>query len=1308
MSYKIKDIIDIDKISALIKAFSKIADIELSIKDLDGKVLAQTKWQRICTDFHGTHPETAEKCIQSDAIMVGDLKNGKKFTICKCLNGLIDTVSPIIVDGKHVANLFAGQFLFEAPDMEFFRKQAKEFGFDEDAYLKAVAEIPIISKSKAKTITSFMVKLTGLLGEMGLQRIKQLDATEALRQEQDFEESLVNTAQTIVLVLDLEGKIVHFNPYMEEISGYSLDEVRGKNWFETFLPEEYRESIRQLFLNAVHNIQTKGNVNAIITKDGSRRDIEWYDKTLKDASGKAVGVLAIGQDITDRKNMEEALRRSKSQLQAIIDNSPAVIYLKDIKGRYILVNRQFETLFHVTRDQAIGKTDEELFGKKVAEPLRKNDLAVLESNTPLEFEEFVPQDDGKHTYLAIKFPLPNVAGNTYAVCGISTDITERKRAAAEIETTKAFLDTVVDMSPFAMWISDRDGTILRTNHSLRTLLNLSNDEIIGKYNVLEDMNLEKQGVMPKVKDVFKKHVPARFCMPWRSADAGEVNFAGASDLHIDVSMFPILDTNGKLMNVVCQWVDITEQRQAEGAIRESEEIFRVTAEQTGQMVYDYDPATGKIKWEGAIEDLTGQTFEEMQNCDVDGWAKMIHPDDRTAALDALDIAQKNCSTYNIEYRFRQKDRRYLFVEDHGVFLPDSDGKAVRMLGSIKDITDRQEAQQAIKDSEQRYRMLFDGASEGILVVDIETKGIVYANYAICEMLGYAEDELKKMDISAIHPPEEWERVQAEFEAQSRGEKIFALEIPCLRQDGSIFYADINTAMIPIDGRECNVGFITDITDRKIAEDQIFSHARFPSENPNPVLRVTRDGHVLYANKAGEMLLTLAGDPQQYISPEDWGELIIESMDSGQIQRAERTYETQTFALTFTPILDAGYVNIYAHDVTARRKLEDQLRQSEKMKMVGQLAAGVAHDFRNQLTVVKGYGEMLLDAPPDGKKTREYAQIILAAVDKATTVTSQLLAFGRKESLNPKIIDLSEPISELARSLPKMVGEDIKISITSSAKPCYASIDATLLEQAIMNLVINSRHAMPIGGELTIRSTCAKKSSEDMLEHPGFEPGFYCVISVHDTGIGMSSETVSRIFEPFFTTKEVGMGTGMGLAMVHGFVSQSGGFIEVDSKLNKGTTFKLYFPSAGPGVEKAEEQIEISRTLPTGSETLLAVEDEEQVRHILVTMLRELGYTVLEAANADEAIPLGEHYEGKISLLVTDVIMPKMDGVELAMRLRKTRPNMPVLFLSGYAKGTIPTKRMLESWSSLLDKPIDRNKLAKAVRDLIDDAKKVSP
>ena len=330
--------------------------------------------------------------------------------------------------------------------------------------------------------------------------------------------------------------------------------------------------------------------------------------------------------------------------------------------------------------------------------------------------------------------------------------------------------------------------------------------------------------------------------------------------------------------------------------------------------------------------------------------------------------------------------------------------------------------------------------------------------------------------------------------------------------------------------------------------------------------------------------------------------------------------------------------------------------------------------------------------------------ILKAAERSTTTTSQLLAFSRKESLHPETVDLAESVRDLASLLPQMIGEDIRLSIVPSPKPSCASIDPGLFQQAIMNLVVNARHAMPDGGELTIEADCVEVDQEALRGHPDAGAGPYAVIAVSDTGTGMGAETLTRIFDPFFTTKEVGVGTGMGLAMVYGFAAQSGGFIQVDSEPGKGSTFRLYF-SLVPSVEAPTSPAPTPEpgTLPGGTETLLVVEDEEAVRYFAVSALRECGYTVMEAGSATEALPLGEHYEGRIDLLVTDVVMPTMNGVELAKRLRSVRPGMSVLLISGYSQDMIDEKHLLEPGTELLVKPFEHTVLTRAVRRLLDRA-----
>ena len=441
-------------------------------------------------------------------------------------------------------------------------------------------------------------------------------------------------------------------------------------------------------------------------------------------------------------------------------------------------------------------------------------------------------------------------------------------------------------------------------------------------------------------------------------------------------------------------------------------------------------------------------------------------------------------------------------------------------------------------------------------------------------------------------------------------------------------------------------------------------------------------------------------------------------ESVVINRPFSFYETSkklVWSVVVVVLLQAVAILVMWISIIRRRQAEDALRESEakylqaqKMEAIGQLAGGIAHDFRNQLTVIRGYAEMLLRRSLGKEKSPEYLEyleVIIEAADRSTALTGQLLAFSKKESLQPKVVDLNESMRDMSKLLPQMIGEDILLSVVPSPKACCANVDPRLLQQAIMNLVVNARHAMPDGGKLAIETGCVEMDREAPRPNPDTVAGLYALVAVSDTGDGMDAETLDKIFDPFYTTKEVGKGTGMGLAMVHGFVAQSDGFIQVDSEPGKGATFRLYFPLA----DCVETPTEVTSTselgaLPQGTETLLVVEDEEAVRHLTVSMLRECGYTVLEAGNSVEALPLGKHYEDRIDLLVTDVIMPNINGVELAEQLRSVRPGMAVLFISGYDKNVVAQSELLGPVVEMLTKPLDRMTLVWTVRRLLDKAK----
>ncbi len=387
-----------------------------------------------------------------------------------------------------------------------------------------------------------------------------------------------------------------------------------------------------------------------------------------------------------------------------------------------------------------------------------------------------------------------------------------------------------------------------------------------------------------------------------------------------------------------------------------------------------------------------------------------------------------------------------------------------------------------------------------------------------------------------------------------------------------------------------------------------------------------------------------------------------------------------------------------NDVTERKLLEAQFRQAQKMEAVGTLAGGIAHDFNNLLTVISGYSYMLREALQDDRKLAEDVQQIEQAAEKATGLTRQLLAFSRRQVLQPKTLGLNQVVQGMEKMLRRMIGEDIELITVSAPELGQVRADLGQIEQVIMNLAVNARDAMPRGGKLVFETENVELDEAYARSHMGARTGCYVQLAVSDTGVGMDAETMSHIFEPFFTTKEMGRGTGLGLSTVYGIVKQSGGYIWVYSEPGHGSTFKIYLPRVEG--EHEHPAPALGENARRGSSTILLVEDDEAVRELATRILRQHGYAVLPASGGAEAELLCRRFEGKIHLLVSDVVMPGMSGAKLARRLRRQRPEIRVLFLSGYTDNAVQPHGILKSSTAFLQKPFTAHALAEKVASVL--------
>ncbi|HEV8588928.1 MAG TPA: PAS domain S-box protein [Pyrinomonadaceae bacterium] len=530
--------------------------------------------------------------------------------------------------------------------------------------------------------------------------------------------------------------------------------------------------------------------------------------------------------------------------------------------------------------------------------------------------------------------------------------------------------------------------------------------------------------------------------------------------------------------------------------------------------------------------------------------------------------------------------------------------AVHVLGVATDITERKRAEQTLRETEERYRLLFDSNPLPMWVYDRQTLEFLAVNEAAVFHYGYSRDEFLSMTIKDIRSPEDV-AVLLDNISEERG-FTSAGTWKHKKKDGSSIDVEIISHPLVFAARKAKLVLAHDVTERKRAEE-------------------------------------------------------------------------------------------------ALRDTEEQLRQAQKLEGVGRLAGGIAHDFNNLLTVINGFCSLAMRGLNSEDPLLENLEEVKKAGERATSLTRQLLAFSRKQVLQPKILNLDWVVTDMEKMLRRVIGENIDLRAVLEPKLGNVNADPGQIEQIILNLVVNARDSMPDGGKLTIETDNVYLDEEYGKHHVGAQVGRHVMLAVSDSGHGMDQQTLERIFEPFFTTKELGKGTGLGLSTVYGIVKQSGGNIWVYSEEGRGTTFKVYLPRVGDGAEECKRNVQDAK-VAQGSETILLVEDEEMLRKLARQTLKSHGYQIVEASNGNEAVSVSAQHQGAIHLLLTDVIMPGINGSELATRLVKTRPSLRVLFMSGYTDDAIVHQGVLDESANFIQKPFTPDGLARRVREVLDQEK----
>ena len=1006
---------------------------------------------------------------------------------------------------------------------------------------------------------------------------------------------------------------------------------------------------------------------------------------------------------------QQQLRSSQQLFRSVFDCSLDAITLADAHGNYVDANAAATRLFGVAHGELIGRHYSEFIPTDLDGPARFHRF-IIDGSRSGQFALRIR--DGAHRIIDFS-AVANVTPGLH-LC-VLRDITDRVAAEDSLRRNEALFRAVIEKSAEVISLTSADGNTRYLTPSAWRLLGWHPDEMVGR--TLRDQ------VIPEDRDRIGSELA-------RLVRTGERDMAmNLRVAHRDGSIRWVESTATNLLHdpdvraIVGNYRDITARKHAEDALRASRDELEVA--QAIAHVGSWTSGVGMdgiVEWSRECYRIYG--IPEGTPITVASYYAYVHPDDRQRMHLATRAALDAGAPAEIEHRIVRPDGEIRHVHQRGVVERDAHGQAVRMFGTLQDVTERLATVEALRESEQRYRRIVENTTEGVWVSDPD--GItIFVNARMGKMLGWTVEEIvgrplyefvKDSDLPAAR-----ERTRRRQQGLSDRD-----DVHLRRKDGTYLLVSIQAnPLFDASGNfEMALCLITDVSAQRGA-DAVRAHlASIVESSDDSIISATLDGIItswnlgaakLYQYSAAEMM----GKSMSVLIPEASavGELDIrrrvargESVPQYEAQRARKDGSGVEVAVTISPVRSAEGsvigISQISRDLSARRaaeaahhRVEEQFRQVQKMEAVGRLAGGVAHDFNNLLSVILSYSDFAIEELKDGDPLRSDIVQIKEAAQRAAELTKQLLAFSRQQVLQPRVVELDRIIDGLKSMLGRLLGEDVELALVTAPALGRVLADPGQIEQVVMNLTINARDAMPDGGKLSIETSNVHLDVGDVGGVSGVQAGDYVLLAVADSGTGMDAETCARVFEPFFTTKPTGKGTGLGLSTVFGIVQQSGGFVDVQSELGQGTTFRAYFPRS----HRIADSMTGSGVIPVirSSETILLVEDEDQVRAVACAILRRNGYHVLESAGGGDALLISKEFAGKIHLLLTDVVMPRMNGRKLSELLLEERPEMQVLFASGYTDDTIVRHGVLEEDVAFIQKPFTPASLLRKVREVLD-------
>ena len=1016
---------------------------------------------------------------------------------------------------------------------------------------------------------------------------------------------------------------------------------------------------------------------------------------------------------------------SQMLLESLVEESPDALIALGLDCTVLHWNRGASVIFGYSREEAVGRTLEELIVPDDAREEGRQQLAGVATLGSLLFETVRRRKDGVLITVDVTVRVVRDDARQPSFLVVNTkDVTQLRKETALGARWKALLEC----APDAMVVVDRNGNIALANAQTTTLLGYARSELIGQpvgMLMPERFRASHAAYMRAFSEAPKP----------RAMGAGRELLARHKDgteVPVEISLSPLETDEGVLVSSALR--DISQRKRTEAALlHASEELLR-----SKDHLLDASEARFRCFWDSGIvfvgvSDLEGTLVDANEA--AAGMLGYTRSELLSRKMRWRDITPPGWQEVDESARAQLRERgvaapyeKELLRKD-GTRLPILTVVAMidkeRVMGIAIDLTRRKAAEAIARAEQSRFQALVENSADG-LVLSTEAGQIEYVSPAAARMFGRPVSELVGASFKDFTHPDDFAAALDHRQRLMQGMHVPAMVRRLIRPDGTVRQIEVMASNLlgnpDIGAIASNV---RDVTERRTAEHALQrAQRRFSALLDSGILGVIvteGTGAVIEANDAFLSMLGYTRDELvdgkinwRALTPPEWGDWGARTGEELRLHGRSTPREKEYFRKdgTRVPVLvGVAFVEdtqrIWVSlDLTERKRaeaaiadLESQFRQAQKMEAVGKLAGGVAHDFNNLLTIILSYGELLLEESTPGDSVHTAIEEIMEAGQRAAALTAQLLMFSRHQGFEPRLVDPRALLDGMEKMIRRLIGEDVRLVVSRIITVGKVMADPGLIEQVIMNLVVNARDAMPKGGTLTIETADVVLDDRYAAEHLGAEPGAYVLLAVSDTGIGMDRATQAHVFEPFFTTKEQGKGTGLGLSTVFGIVQQCGGNVWLESEPGVGTSFKVYLPA----VQGEADSVPLQQTPATlrGTETILLVEDEEPVRVVARGLLERQGYRVLEARHPEEAIAVSERHDATIDLLLSDVVMPQMNGPDLARRLGPARPGMKVLCMSGYTDDAVLRHGGLDPGMSFLQKPFTRESLTRKVREVLD-------